>query len=106
VKFKKTGNPKTQRLVVRVTAEEKADIESRAADCLMPVSKFVLKAAQGRQTRTQHDLRLIEELRTIGMGLKEIYQAEQPRNATELDAVMTAIIHAIERIAEESRFKI
>lgn len=106
MRFKNIDNPKTERVEIRLTAEEKADLKERADACLMPLSEFLLKAGQGRQTYSKLDSRLINELRLIGLQLKEIYQQEQPRNATELDPVMTAIIQTIVRIGEESRIKL
>lgn len=106
MRFKNVDNPKTERLEIRVTAEEKADLKQRADACLMSVSEFLLKAGQGRQTHSKHDLRVINELRLIGLQLKEIYKQQQPRNATELDPVMAAIIQSIVKIGEESRIKL
>lgn len=106
MKFKNVDNPKCAQLLIRLTPDEKRDLEAKAADCCMTVSSFVLKVIQGRQTRTKHDLRLVNELRSVAMELKAIYLAEKPRNATELELVMKAIAEAIDRIATESRINL
>jgi hypothetical protein len=106
MKFKYVADPKSAQLLIRLTPDEKRDLAAKAADCCMPVSAFVLKAIQGRQTRTRHDLRLVNELRSVAMELKAIYQAEKPRNAIELEPVMQTIAAAIERIATESRINL
>lgn len=106
MRFKKSEDPKTTRLFVRVTETEKREIEAKAADCCMPVSAFILKAVRGRQTRTKHDLNLIYEFRELAMSLREIYQSEKPREAKELEPVMKALVEGIDRIAMESRLKL
>lgn len=106
MRFRSVENPKSEQIVIRVTPGEKADIQARAHDCLLPVSVFMLKCAKGRQTRGKLDHILINELRLIGLQVKEIYQAEQPREASELEPVLTAVVQAIIRISEEYRFRI
>lgn len=92
MRFKSVEDPKTERLYIRVTPDEKAVIEQKANDCYLPVSDFVLRCAEGRQTRSKMDLHVINELRLMAMQLKEIYHAEKPRAATELDPVMEVVI--------------
>lgn len=98
MRFKSVEDPKTERIYLRVTKDQKSIIEQKANDCMLSISDFVLKCARGRQTSSKTDLHFINELRLIGMQLKEIYQAEQPRNATELDPVMQSIIKKISEI--------
>lgn len=106
MRFKAVANPKTERLVIRVTREEKAEIEAKARDCLLPVSEFVLKTVLAKRTRTQHDLHLMNQMRQIGLQIKEIYAAEKPREAKELEPVLTEIVKSIALVAAESRFKL
>lgn len=90
--FRSVENPKTARVYIRVTPDEKAVIEQRANDCCLPVSDFVLRCAKSKQTRSKIDTLIINELRLFAMQLKEIYQAEKPRVANELDPVMEAVV--------------
>lgn len=104
--FKKSKAPKTTYFRVRLTQEDKDEIQVKADDCMMTLSEFVLRAALGRQTRTQHDLHLVTELCRVGHLLREIYHAEKPRDACELEPVLNAIVKAIDRIGEESRMRL
>lgn len=106
MRFKAVENPKTSQILIRVTPDEKADIQARADACYLPISKFMLKCAQERQTRSKFELHLINELRLIGLQLKEIYQAEKPRVASELEPVLAEVVRAIDRIGTESRFRL
>lgn len=104
--FKKSKAPKTTTLQLRLKQEEKAEIQAKADDCMMSLSEFVLRAALGRQTRTQHDLHLVTELCRVADLLREIYHAEKPREASELEPVLNAVVKAIDRIGEESRLRL
>lgn len=101
--FSKVDQPKSELIKIRVTPELKAEITQKARDCNLSVSEFALRAIEGRQTRTQHDSKLILELREMMLLLKEIYQGEKPREASELQPVLDAVVRNIDRIGVESR---
>lgn len=104
MKFQRSINPKTAQLLIRVTPAEKIDIEEKAAIHALPVSAYILKVVQGRQTKSKLHLHLIEEVRQLGMQLKDIYQSEKPRSADELAPVMKSIAEAIDKIGNDARF--
>lgn len=104
--FRSVENPKTSQILIRVTPDEKADIQAKADACYLPISQFMLKCAQGRQTRSKFEMHLINELMLIARQLKEIYHAEKPRVASELEPVLAAVVRAIDRIGTESRIRL
>lgn len=96
--FKKSATPKTTRLICRITAADKEWLQGKADNCGLSVSEYVLRAALGRQTRTRHDVHVINELRAINATLREIYHGAPARRPEELRPVLEAVVRAIERV--------
>lgn len=99
--FRRSAAPKTTRLVCRLTEADKAWLQGKAEDCGLSVSEYVLRAALGRQTRTRHDVHVINELRAINATLREIYGAASGRKPVELTAVLEAVVRAIDRVGTQ-----
>lgn len=99
--FKRKEEPKTARLPgCRVTGKEKQLIESRAADCSLSVSEYLVRSALSRQTRTKHDVHVINELRAINDRIRDIYHGSVDKKPDELWPVLEAAVRAIDRIGE------
>lgn len=96
--FKKVENPKTALINVRATAEQKAEIAQKAHDCNLSMSDYVLRCTLGRQTRTRMDTHIINELRLLGEQQKALYRLGNGLHADKLQAILEAIVHAIDRI--------
>lgn len=96
--FKKVDNPKTALINVRATADQKAEIAQKARDCNLSISDYVLRCTLGRQTRTRMDTHIINELRLLGEQQKALYHLGNGRHAGQLQAVLDAIVRAIDRI--------
>lgn len=99
--FRRADEPKNARLPgCRVTEAEKKQIENRAEDCGLTVSDYLVRSALGRQTRTKHDVHVINELRAINDTLREIYHGATGRKPEELRTVLESTVRAIDRIGE------
>jgi hypothetical protein len=98
VAFRKVENPKTALILVRVTANQKAEIAQKAQDCNLSMSEYLLRCALGRQTRTRIDTHIINELRLLGEQQKMLYHLGGGRQADKLQAILDAIVQAIDRI--------
>ena len=97
--FSRASKPKDTRLpACRVTATEKQAIENRAEDCGLSVSEFLVRSALGRQTRTRHDVHVINELRAINDTLRGIYLTAGEHKPDELRPILEAVVQAIDRI--------
>jgi uncharacterized protein (DUF1778 family) len=72
--FKSVSNPKGLFLKFRVTPEEKAMIEQRAAACQVHVSTYLMRCALGRPLKSRTDMLLINELRVAANELKELHR--------------------------------
>lgn len=96
--FRKSDAPKTERFELRMTAAAKQRLQGQADDCGLSVSEYILRAALGRQTRTRHDVHVINELRAVNATLREIYHAAPGRKPVELTPVLEAVVRAIDRV--------
>lgn len=99
--FRKVDKPKTKAILIRVSDEEKTAIEERAEDCKLTASEYILRSALGKQTRTRHDVSVINQLIVLGETIRETYHSEKPRSADELQPVLEAVVRAIDRIGKE-----
>ena len=99
--FNRAKEPKTTRLPgCRVTEAEKKQIENRAEDCGLSVSDYLVRSALRRQTRTKHDVHVINELRAINDTLRGIYHGAVGRKPEELQRLLESVVRAINRIGE------
>lgn len=96
--FKKVENPKTSLINVRTTVDQKAEIAQKAHDCNLSMSDYLLRCALGRQTRTRMDTHIINELRLLGEQQKALYHLGNGRDADKLQAILNAIVRAVDRI--------
>jgi hypothetical protein len=101
VSFRRSENKKTRRLpACRVSEEEKNKIEYRAKDCGLSLSEFLIRTALGRQTRTKHDVSVINDLREINQTIRELYRVKEHK-PEELRVVLEAVVRAIDRVGQE-----
>ncbi len=99
--FRRSENKKTRRLpACRVSEEEKNKIEYRAKDCGLSLSEFLIRTALGRQTRTKHDVSVINDLREINQTIRELYRVKEHK-PEELRVVLEAVVRAIDRVGQE-----
>lgn len=98
--FSRSENKKTRRLpACRVSEEEKNKIEYRAKDCGLSLSEFLIRTALGRQTRTKHDVSVINDLREINQTIRELYRVKEHK-PEELRVVLEAVVRAIDRVGQ------
>lgn len=83
----------------RVSEEEKNKIEYRAKDCGLSLSEFLIRTALGRQTRTKHDVSVINDLREINQTIRELYRVKEHK-PEELRVVLEAVVRAIDRVGQ------
>lgn len=101
--FRRTENKKTRRLpACRVSEEEKTQIEYRAKDCGLSVSELLIRAALGRQTRTKHDVSVINDLLAINQTIRDLYHVKEHK-PEELRVVLEAVVRAIDRVGREGK---
>lgn len=102
---KKPTRKRTARIDLRVSDDEKAGIEERAAERNLPVGEYLIRTGLGRATRQRADVDAINLLRECREQLKAIYHEVKgsPGNtaviSTEtMEKQMAAITGAVLRV--------
>lgn len=91
---------KDAQIPIRATKAEKELIEQKATDCGMSLSEYMLKSALGKPVRSKVAATIINELRELGQQQKDLYQANRDDTfATRYNAILNALVGAIERVA-------
>jgi len=95
--FKKSANPKTSLIKLRVTAEQKAQIQDEAKARLLGVSEFLLRRALGKQTPVQFEYIAMANLERMIADLKRLYRDAGDRECDDkllkplVDEMATAV---------------
>lgn len=102
---KKPTRKRGARIDFRVSDEEKAGIEARAAERNMPVAEYLIRTGLGRATRQRADVDAINLLRECREQLKAIYHeikampaGAQVIHTATMEAQMAAITGAVLRV--------
>lgn len=102
---KKPTRKRTARIDLRVSDEEKAGIEERAAERNLPIAEYLIRTGLGRATRQRADVDAINLLRECREQLKAIYHEVKAMPAgaqmiapATMDAQMAAITGAVLRV--------
>lgn len=104
--FQSVDKPKTTLLRIRATPADKELIEQKAADCGLTTAEFLRKVALGRQTRTQIDLLIINEIREVAQSLRELHSIAGGIAETEFQSLLKECIQAMLHVGnrESSRW--
>lgn len=98
--FKSKEIVKDAQIPIRATKAEKELIEQKAADCGMSVSEYMLKSGLGKPVRSKIAATIINELRELAQQQKDLFQADRGEAfATKYNAILNALVGAIERVA-------
>lgn len=100
--FKKSADPKRDRIAIKVTSTEKAVIEKEARSRHLTVSEFALRRMLGKQAPVRYNFEAINALERLALELKEHYRACNGRDGDYLQAFMdrlTLVSEAIWRSA-------
>jgi hypothetical protein len=96
---------KTAQVLVKMTPEDKAEIELRAQERNLTVTDYLTRTGLARATRQRADVDAINMLRECRDQLKEIYRAVKARPVGEgtisdptMEAHMAAITGAVLRV--------
>ena len=81
--FKKSANPKTSFIKLRVTAEQKAQIQDEAKARLLGVSDFLLRRALGKQTPVEFEYIAMSDLERMIADLKQLYREAGERECDD-----------------------
>ncbi len=105
--MRKTTAPKAHSIRLRVSEEEKQDIEEKARDRKLSVTEYLIRAGRGRATRQRADVDAIQQLMNCVEELKALHRTlQQVANgaggapiATEtMEATMQTVCTAIQRV--------
>ena len=95
--FRKSANPKTATIELRVTPDEKELIVDEARSRMLSVSAFALRRMLGKQTPERYDYHAILLLKQLAVQLKELHRdlegTEEARMQCVLDEIVVAITH-------------
>ena len=89
---------KSSQIMVRVSPEELADLQARAAAVVKTVPEYLRSCALGREMRGAGDQHIINELRRLGEAQRRLHAEHGAATGPELTAVLLAILAAIGRL--------
>ena len=93
--FRKSANPKTATIELRVTPYQKEVIAEEASLRMLSVSAFALRRMLGKQAPEQYDYHAILLLGDLAAQLKELHRdaqgIDEPRMQRVLDEIVVAI---------------
>ena len=93
--FKRSPNPKTACIQIRVSPDQKALIELKAKYRMMSVSELALCSLFGKHAPERFDLHYINQLNLLAEDFREIYWAENGREWERLQPLLDEIVVAI-----------
>jgi hypothetical protein len=93
--FRTISDPRTERIYLRVTEGEKAQLEAMAAVALISISDFIRRAALGHPIRARTDQIAINELRRLGGLIKHTHNLSGDAFTREHAALLAEITLAI-----------
>ena len=98
--FKMSPDPKTSFIKLRVTAEQKAQIQDEAKARLLNVSEFLLRRAFGKQTPVQFEYIAISNLERMIADLKRLYRDAGERECDDklLKPLVTEMATAVQAL--------
>ncbi|CAJ0808856.1 hypothetical protein R77560_04803 [Ralstonia thomasii] len=96
--FKKSDNPRTEGVLLRLTPDEKAQLTARANDCAMPVTEYLRARAFAGRTRNRSDVDAINLLREIADNLKDLHRSAGTKHGDQLQAALDQTVAAIQRV--------
>lgn len=96
---------RTSLIMVRVSPEEKLDIEEKAAAAENGLSapEFLRRCAANKKIRSNTDRQVINELRRLGGLQKKIFQEANGLYSEDLNDVITQIIRTIKTISSPNK---
>lgn len=89
---------KTTLVMLRMTPEDRAQLEQRAADVSLPLSAYLLACGLARKTRSSMEDHIVNELRLLGEQQRRLLQESAGKASIESSAVVAELIAAIRRI--------
>jgi len=93
--FRKSPNPKTACIQIRVTPDQKARIEVKAKSCMLSVSELALRQLLGKQVVERFELHYINNLNRLVEEFRDIYWAEGGRQWERLQPLLDEIVVAV-----------
>lgn len=93
---------KTKHIMVRVSPEEKAEVESLAHDVGLSAPAYLLHCGLGKRVVSKVDKHLVNELRKLGGLQKHLFNEGKGLHSKEYAAILVTIQEAITRIAASS----
>ena len=96
--FRKSANPKTATIELRVTPDQKEMIVAEANLRMLSVSAFALRRMLGKQTPEQYDYHAILLLGELAAQLKELHRDVEGRDEARMQRVLDEIVVAITRL--------
>ncbi len=90
--FRKSADPKCERIALKVTPTEKATIEAEASSRHLTVSEFALRRMLGKQAPVRYNFEAINTLEKMALELKEHYRACNGRDEDYLQAFMDRLV--------------
>ncbi|KAA0178790.1 hypothetical protein FX016_22930 [Cupriavidus gilardii] len=102
---KSSASPKTARFELRLTVEEKREMEERAAERKLTLAEYLTRAGLGRAARQRADVDAIHQLMLCVEQLKAIHHTLRQLDAGDallpmesLHETMEAVCEAIQRV--------
>ncbi|MFC6523112.1 hypothetical protein ACFQAT_28510 [Undibacterium arcticum] len=74
MRFKKSANPKSARIVVYATPEDKQLIDANAREAQLSVSEYLINVGLSRKIKSQIEQHVINEVRTTADLLRDLFQ--------------------------------
>jgi hypothetical protein len=96
--FRKSIDPKTASIELRVTPVEKEIIAGEASSRMLSVSAFALQRMLGKQAPERYDYHAILMLRRLAALLKVLHREAQGREDLRIRLVLDEIVVAINQL--------
>lgn len=101
----KTDKTLNLRLRIRVSEEDKKNIESRAKSCNLDISKYVRMSAMNTKYTSKTDIKTAYELNKIGVNInqiaKEIHIYRDDKNIEKSLIRLESLLNDIETITKK-----
>lgn len=93
-KRKPEDKKSSDRIFVRLTKADHAEIKKRAELRNVTITKYVLRTALGRPIRTNNVHKIINELRVVSNQQRELYKTDR-RNEQKYQEILQAVVDTI-----------
>jgi len=101
VTFRRSPNPKTACIQIRVTPDQKERIELKARNCMLSVSELALRQLLGKQVVERFELHYINHLNLLVEDFREIYWNENGREWERLQPLLDEIVVAVRALWQD-----